>query len=166
MKKLLPVLAIGLSALFLTACDEKSNDNKGSANISAPASTLEQDRFLKTTFEITTQDDRTLAVSVTAYCEKLDDLKISKYREACAEEIEKKITYFADDRECFEGSLPAVSAAVRNHAHLPQNSEDRCYDQYPANYAPWTEDMMRRTLEMSPKDNLYTVTKIEAVNPS
>jgi len=184
--KLAPVLALGL-AFALTACeDNSSNQQKKSENAPpavsvtvAPASvpegpvknTLDSGRFIQATLPITTRDNRELRVTFTAYCETMGDLDNTKktasgntkYADACTSYVRDSLEYFAKDRECFEGSIPAVNAAVRNHPGLPQKADDKCHDVYPPNTAPWPEDMMRRTLEMYAEDNLYTVTKIEPV---
>lgn len=187
MKKLLPAVALGLSAAFLlTACKEeteKETTNTGPAivaeQVTPPAapegtkSRLDDARFIQAVMPVRTLDGRELSVTFTAYCEKMSDLDNTRknaagnteYTAACSQYVQRSLEWFATDRECFEGSIPAVHATVRNHEGLPQRADDLCHDVYPDNYAEWSVPMMRRMLEMTAEDNLYTVTKITPVAP-
>ncbi|HJN49299.1 MAG: hypothetical protein QGI68_10145 [Pseudomonadales bacterium] len=105
------------------------------------------------------QKSRTLRIAAHAYCEKMERMDLEEYTAACREYVVSSLQYFAEDRNKFEGSVPAVSPEVRNHKNLPS-----IFGRYPENYASFPKDMMRRTLDMSMKDNLYTVTAIEEVS--
>lgn len=188
MKKLISATALGLTALFLLAACKEETANSSTNNEPpvaelqqaapppAPAGTrsrLDDSRFIAAALPVTTLDGRNLSVSFTAYCEKMGDLNhtqtnesgYTEYSAACIDLVKGRIDYLAQNRECFEGNLPAVSPAVRNHEGLPQRPDDKCYDVYPENYAHWTEAMMRRMLEMTMDDDLYTVTKITPAGP-
>lgn len=168
MKKIAP-LAIGLAAAFmLSACkQEETGTATDAANTTNRQTnvTLQEDRFLRHTFDITTHDGRNLQVSATAYCQTLEHLRQDAYVEQCTDKIAQRLNYHATQRDCFEGLIAAVDASVRNHEGLHLRDNTRCLTEYPATTAPFPEDMMRRTLLMRQKDDLYTVTRITPVSP-
>lgn len=104
------------------------------------------------------QEARTLRVSAYAYCETMGQMEPAEYKTACRKHVVDALEYLAKDRNKFEGSIPAVSSSVRNHKDLPS-----IFGTYPEEYASFPKDVMRNMLEMSPKDDLYTVTAIEDV---
>ncbi len=173
--KKLMALALTFSAFVLGGCKDGAQETKKQSILSEEkfldfddiiVTTKEANIFVPESIEgkkekyiIQKLEPRTLRISAHAYCEKMEELELEAYRAACREYVVKSLQYFAEDRNRFEGSIPAVSPDVRNHKDLP------CiFGRYPENYARFPKDMMRRTLELSMKDNLYTVTAIEDVS--
>ena len=171
--KPLPIALAGIASIFLlTGCEEDTadtgNSTENDTQVVETQSTIDEQRLLSLSFTITAtggnddpSDDRQLEVSALAYCEKLDELPMDEYTSQCGEHVQGILEYYAEDRECFEGTFPAINSDVRNHDNMPRNENGFCYDVYPDNYAFWTEDMLRRAIDRPTDDNFYTVTGIK-----
>jgi len=168
---------LGIALLFaLAACKDDAPDAGGNDNTAEtvqestqPESSLRDDRFIELTFNVTATgnnddpaDDRVLQVTALAYCEEFESLGDEAYEQQCGAAIAHKIERTAEIYGCFEGSVPAVSSAVRNHEGLPQNGDaDFCEDSYSDRYSVFTKDMLANALDLTNRDeNYYTVTAI------
>ena len=148
-KALLPAaaaLAVG-GALLLAGCGEAPQEGEKPASAGGPAGyeprrdTLKDDYFMTVEIPVTTRDGRNLLVTAFAYCEKSADKPLLQYKADCTAHVTAALTYLAEDRDNFEAVIPTANPEIRRNALFPP-------------------EVMRRTLEMSAKDNLYTVTAI------